>query len=355
MTLLSRVVATCALLAVVPTRSRADGWLVVEAPAALAVSEAQSGVFRTGVMPALGLYTEHGAFALGARLRAGVLRNGPAPAGHLRDPGLGGLGTAGVALRIGRRGGWLEGVAGGGFTGHDLVPALEVGAGWDFAAGPIDLGPSARYVHVVNRDAMAALGSADLVLVGVAVRFGRARSHRAPSAVAVAPAAPSAPAAAAPAVERDPDRVVERDASCATDSDGCELAEQIFLLDDRIVLDEQVLFDVDRARVRSGGRALIATLVRIWAGHPRWRRISIEGHTDARGSDEHNLELSQRRAERVRDVLVRLGADPARIDVVGYGRTRPRDPGTSDDAHRHNRRVEFVIDRAADPATGGAP
>src|SRR6185295_1380372 len=151
-----------------------------------AFSEPQSGMFRAGVMPAIGVYSDRGIAAIGLRMRAGVLRNGPAPDGHRGDPGLGGLGTAGVALRIAAHGLWLEGVAGGGLTGRDLVPSIEAGVGWDFAAGAVDIGPSARYLRVVSRDPEATLGSANLVLFGIDVRFGEQRETRARSVVIAA-------------------------------------------------------------------------------------------------------------------------------------------------------------------------
>src|SRR5688500_14842905 len=67
----------------------ADSWIVAETPAAVAVSDAQAGVFRPGVMPAVGAYADNGWFALGLRLRTGVLRDGAAPGNHFRDPRLG--------------------------------------------------------------------------------------------------------------------------------------------------------------------------------------------------------------------------------------------------------------------------
>lgn len=339
-------------LAAAPARLHADGWVVAEAPAAVAVSEPQSGLFRAGVMPAIGVYSDNGVTAVGLRMRVGVLRNGSAPMeGHLQDPAVGGLGTAGVALRIGGRGLWIEGVVGGGITGRDLVPAIEAGVGWDFAAGGVDIGPSARYLRVVSRDPSATLGSASLVLFGVDVRFGKDRPARSHAMIAAAARVEPPPVA----LDRDPDRVVEHESGCASDSDGCELAPDIVLHDDRIVLEERVLFDVDRARVKSQGRELIATLVRIWNEHPEWRRMSIEGHADVRGSDNYNLELSQRRADRVRDELVRQGIDPARLDTVGHGRSRPIDPGTTEAAHQRNRRVEFVIEREISIVAGGQP
>ncbi len=67
------------------------------------------------------------------------------------------------------------------------------------------------------------------------------------------------------------------------------------------------------------------------------RRFHVDGHTDARGRDETNLRLSQRRAEAVRNYLVSAGIDAARLDAQGYGRARPKARDPLDPA---NRRVE---------------
>src|SRR2546429_1093382 len=106
MKLPSMALAAAAMFAAFPARLHADGWIVAEAPAAVAISEPQSGLFRAGVMPAIGAYTDNGIVALGLRMRAGVLRNGPAPSGQLGDPGMAGLGTVGVALRLALHGLW---------------------------------------------------------------------------------------------------------------------------------------------------------------------------------------------------------------------------------------------------------
>ncbi|MEO7730109.1 MAG: OmpA family protein [Kofleriaceae bacterium] len=324
--------------------ARAERWLVVEVPAAVPVSEPQSSTFRTGVMPAFGAYDDEGLFAFGLRLRVGVLRDGPPPTDHRVDPGMGGLGTAGFAVRLGVGDGWLEGVVGGGYTGHDLVPAVEAGVGWDFPAGSFDIGPSARFMQVISRDQMATLGSANLLLIGVDVRFGKHPARRAPIArIAAIPRA--APPPEPLVLDRDPDRIVDHEASCERDDNGCEIAEHIFLKNDRIVLDERVLFEVDRAGLKDEGRVMIAEISRVWGTHPEWKRLTIEGHADVRGSDAYNLELSRHRADSVRAMFVELGVDPDRIEAVGYGRSRPRDPGRSEAAYQVNRRVEFVIER----------
>ena len=326
----------------------ADNWLVAETPAAMAVSDAQQGAFRPGLMPAVGAYADNGRFALGARLRLGMLRNGPAPSGNQEDPGFGGLGMGGVALRaLLPGGGWVEGVGGGGLTGSDLVPVVEAGAGWSFQTARLDIGPSVRFVRVMSRDDMDTFGSADLLLVGVDIVFGKERERVPARLHDPAPRVVAAPAAAP--IERvvaDRDTIVEHEPSCAELLDGCPLAHDIKIEHDRIILDERVLFDFDRARVRSGGRALIATIAKMWAEHPEWARLTIEGHACEIGTDEYNQGLSERRAANVRAALISHGFAADRIDSIGYGRSRPRQPGV----HEKNRRVEFVIERSTEPS-----
>jgi outer membrane protein OmpA-like peptidoglycan-associated protein len=334
--------ATLALLLTASSApAGADGWLVAEAPAAVAVSDVQQGVFRAGAMPAFGAYAASSRVALGLRMRAGVLRNGPAPNDQtLRDPGTGGLATLGVAVRFPVRAAWLEAVAGGGITGRDIVPTVEAGAGWTFQTKRFDIGPSVRYVRVISRDEMAAFGTAELVLVGVDVLFGKDRPAR------VMPPPPVSPGPVVVEVAADHDDVIDRESSCAQLLDaGCPIAEAIQIIDDRIVLDERVLFDFDRARVRSSGKRVIAAIAKLWQEHPEWQRLTIEGHADVRGTDEYNQSLSESRAQHVRQALVEAGATPDLVGAIGYGRSKPRDPGTTETAHQRNRRVEFVIDR----------
>jgi len=71
------------------------------------------------------------------------------------------------------------------------------------------------------------------------------------------------------------------------------------------------------------------------------RRLRIEGHTDSSGSAAANLDLSRRRAQSVADFLIAAGVDRTRLDVVGYGASRPL-PGVAPQAAR-NRRVMAVL------------
>ncbi len=69
--------------------------------------------------------------------------------------------------------------------------------------------------------------------------------------------------------------------------------------------------------------------------------IIIEGHTDSNGTDEYNLDLSQRRALAVKTALARLGISPDRLHAIGYGERRPADTNETPIGQANNRRVEF--------------
>lgn len=339
-----------------------------EAPASMAVSDAQEGLFRPGAMPAVGAYAGKPAgsldlVAIGVRLRAGLLRNGPAPmeGSNFKDPGTGGLGTLGLAVRVVEHGFWVEGVVGGGVTGKDKVPALEAGVGYLLDVGKISVGPSVRYMRLVGGNSPGLLGSADLVLAGIDVRFGtKSHDKRAKYETFVAQAPVDRTPVVVGPVADDHDAVADAAAepSCADDAEGCPLGDDVFLKDGRIVLDERVLFDFGRAHVHARGREAIQAIASAWKSHPEWKHVVIEGHCDVRGNDEYNQWLSELRAGRARDVLLKAGFAADQVTAIGYGRTRPRDEGTTEAAHQRNRRVEFVIETQVEvhqPRTASAP
>jgi outer membrane protein OmpA-like peptidoglycan-associated protein len=71
--------------------------------------------------------------------------------------------------------------------------------------------------------------------------------------------------------------------------------------------------------------------------------IEIAGHTDSKGSDDYNLNLSQGRSQSVVDYLSSQGIDKSRLQAHGYGETKPIDTNETDDGRANNRRVEFTI------------
>ena len=339
-----QTVAVALLAVALATPGYAEVWLGADAPLAVAISDGQRGVFRPGLLPSGGIYVGRGPLAVGLRMRAGFLRDGGATATDREDPSTGGLFSTTLAARLNVRGVWFEATAGGGITGTTFAPTFELAAGISFTNERFELGPSARYVQVRSTDSMDSFGTAELLLVGLDVRFG-GKPQRVRQVIAAAPRREPAIEAPVVAIDRDDDVVVDLDASCAHDLTACPLPEGMEILHDRIILDERVLFDFGRARVRTHGRKLVRTIVELWKMNAGWERITIEGHADTRGTDDYNRALSERRAQRVRELMVELGSDAVQVEAVGLGKSRPRDTGHDDRAHQRNRRVEFVIDR----------
>jgi outer membrane protein OmpA-like peptidoglycan-associated protein len=111
-----------------------------------------------------------------------------------------------------------------------------------------------------------------------------------------------------------------------------------------ILMPTDLLFDYDSATLRPGATASLQKLGRLIQRNPQ-AIFKVEGHTDSFGSDEYNLDLSQRRAETVKAWLVEnMNIEPDRIQTQGYGKTRLIVPGDrSVEEQQLNRRVEIVI------------
>ena len=71
--------------------------------------------------------------------------------------------------------------------------------------------------------------------------------------------------------------------------------------------------------------------------------VFVEGHTDDLGSDKYNLDLSMKRAEKIRELLLSGGISDELISVIGYGESQPLVPNTSTENRAVNRRIEFKI------------
>ena len=75
------------------------------------------------------------------------------------------------------------------------------------------------------------------------------------------------------------------------------------------------------------------------------RNLIVEGHTDSQGSTSYNQDLSQRRADAVRDYLIQKGYPADRIQARGKGKGSPIADNVSPEGRANNRRVEIVIER----------
>lgn len=120
-----------------------------------------------------------------------------------------------------------------------------------------------------------------------------------------------------------------------------------------LTLGGDLLFDPGNAAIKPGGRRALSTLARLMREHPE-RKIVVEGFTDDRGSAAANQRLSERRAQAVRDMLVKDGIDAQRIDARGLGASYPVASNGDAGGRQLNRRVEILIgETEGRAATGG--
>ena len=70
-------------------------------------------------------------------------------------------------------------------------------------------------------------------------------------------------------------------------------------------------------------------------------RARLEGNTDENGSDEYNLQLGQKRAQAVKDSLIKMGVEDERLEPKSWGKTQPLNPAHQREAWRQNRRVDI--------------
>ncbi|HLH19963.1 MAG TPA: OmpA family protein [Bryobacteraceae bacterium] len=109
-----------------------------------------------------------------------------------------------------------------------------------------------------------------------------------------------------------------------------------------IVNISDVLFDFNKYTLKPGAREKMAKVSGILLAYPGLK-IQLEGHTDSIGSDEYNLELSQKRADAVRDYLISQGVPMATVSAVGLGKANPVASNDTAAGRQQNRRVEMVV------------
>jgi OOP family OmpA-OmpF porin len=115
---------------------------------------------------------------------------------------------------------------------------------------------------------------------------------------------------------------------------------------------KRIQFAFDSAKVRPASLPLLKELGTFLSSNSEaWEKLTIEGHTDRRGTAAYNQKLSERRAESVRAILTSNGVDPTRIRVEGYGFAKPLANQRTKEAYAKNRRVEFRMEGIKQPET----
>ncbi len=103
-----------------------------------------------------------------------------------------------------------------------------------------------------------------------------------------------------------------------------------------------ILFPFDSENLQPNGRQNLADLAQSLQKYPK-TTVLVVGHTDAKGSDEYNMALSQRRAQSAKNYLVSQGIDGSRIQTEGRGETEPVASNDTEVGRQQNRRVEVAI------------
>ena len=105
---------------------------------------------------------------------------------------------------------------------------------------------------------------------------------------------------------------------------------------------QTVYFDFDKSNIRPDQLARVEANAS-WLKEHRDVKFTIEGGCDERGSAEYNLGLGDRRANQVKESLIREGVDPSVIKTISYGKERPVCRESSEQCYQKNRRAGFVI------------
>jgi outer membrane protein OmpA-like peptidoglycan-associated protein len=141
-------------------------------------------------------------------------------------------------------------------------------------------------------------------------------------------------------------RLTVDDGRGGSDTTSCPIAiiRRVVLAD----APDKVLFDFDKADLKPEGQKIVAEVVQEMKENPQLR-AHLVGHADAIGSDQYNMGLSRRRAEAVRNALVRMGIAADRITVDWKGKREPVASNDTKQGRAQNRRVEITLR----PATSG--
>jgi outer membrane protein OmpA-like peptidoglycan-associated protein len=293
---------------------------------------------------------------LGVQGSAGavVLAAGSAPADPSiarHDTGVAFLGMVGVRFRpLGASrvaGPWVDANGGYAQTGSEGRVAVDTHVGWDFRVSDgarWDLGPFVGLTQIMQSDISFRPDDARIAWAGLQLSIG-ASERRAP---VVAPQEPPPPEP----VSRDRDGSAQVEDICPPPDDegitreGCP-GPEVKLVGDRIVIDDVIHFEFNSPRIRRRSTGLVQKVAAFISANPDIVELSIEGHADARGTEQYNQKLSEERAESTRAMLVRFGVDESRLRIVGFGKSKPL--VATPLPEQRNRRVEFIVVRTREP------
>ena len=147
-----------------------------------------------------------------------------------------------------------------------------------------------------------------------------------------------------PATPRKPRRMTDLDGDGVDDRfDRCAKTPQGAVVDKRgCWVIEDYVFETDRARISSKHIAPLESVATILKANPSLR-VRLDGHTDNTGTSDYNASLAQRRAKAVQEFLEADGIPSNRLEVRGFGSSRPIDTNLTSEGRSRNRRVELSV------------
>jgi outer membrane protein OmpA-like peptidoglycan-associated protein len=155
-----------------------------------------------------------------------------------------------------------------------------------------------------------------------------------------------------PDPDNDGDGILDGDDLCpdqpevingVKDEDGCPDDILAVRSTEQIVLLEKLYFSSGRDRILRRSYGVLASVAKVLTDNPDILQVRVEGHSDSKGRDSYNQQLSQRRAEAVMRRLLSEGVAAERLEATGFGESRPVADNDSDEGRERNRRVEFRI------------
>jgi outer membrane protein OmpA-like peptidoglycan-associated protein len=155
---------------------------------------------------------------------------------------------------------------------------------------------------------------------------------------------------AALAVEQQARRDAEANAAAAIERLRLLATVRVEATETIITLSGEVLFESDRAVLRPEARERLTAVAEAMRASPEQFAI-VAGYTDSRGSDSHNQQLSQSRADAVRDFLLSAGVPADRLRSEGRGEASPIASNDSAEGRANNRRVEIILRPSTTVAT----
>ncbi len=259
----------------------------------------------------------------------------------------------------------------------------HIGYDWRVGQGRWDVGPYVGYLEIVQATDAVRPEDAHILSVGIHVALGAERPAPPPPAAPPPPPPPPPrpplpppPPPPPPPTDRDQDGIPDATDACPDltgvvtadpKTNGCPPAgDQVRVVEDHIEYDDVIHFDTDSPHVHHASWPILQKLAKFIVANPDIREIQILGHADERGSEDYNLRLSEARAGQVKYLLEHFGVEPGRLVTSGYGASKPRAAGHSENEWRQNRRVEFIITKvknvqgdgttvAPQPRQGGTP